>query len=56
MTSKRNIEHTYGVPFYYLFPVYGYPKIDFWISNIREDFWISIIRFWDIQKSNLGYP
>ena len=25
---------TYGVPFYYLFPIYGNAKIDFWISII----------------------
>ena len=25
--------------------IYGYPKIDLWISKIQLDFWISIIRF-----------
>ena len=28
----------------------GYPKIHFWISKKSVDYWISIIRFLDIQK------
>ena len=35
---------------------YGYPKFDFWLSNILHDFRISINRILDIQKSNYGYP
>ena len=43
----------------------GYPKThpDFWISinkclDIQKsvEYWISIILFLDIQKSNYGYP
>ena len=30
---------------------YGYPKFDFWISNIQHDFRISINRNMDIQYS-----
>ena len=51
----------YRVPFYYLFPIYGYPKfifghpkINFWISIIH--FWISKNRFMDILKYIFGYP
>ena len=43
----------YGVPFYYLFPFYGYPKF-IWISIIH--FWISKNRFMDILKYIFGYP
>ena len=35
---------------------YGYPKFDFWISNIQHDFRISINRIMDIQQSNYGHP
>ena len=59
------------VPFYFLFPIYGYPKIrfldiqnsifgypkiDLRISINRAEYRISIIRFLDILKSIYGYP
>ena len=36
----------------------GYPKIELWISKIQQKnlFWISIIRFLDIDNSIFGYP
>ena len=37
----------YGVPFYYLFPIYGYPKFIF--LDIHNS-------FLDIKKSIYGYP
>ena len=51
----------YMVPFYYLFPIYGYPKFIF--GHLKMYFWISIIHFWisknrfmDILKYIFGYP
>ena len=39
---------SYGVPFYYLFPIYGYPKFIFGYDIHNS--------FLDIQKSIYGYP
>ena len=36
-------QQVYGVPFYYLFPIYGYPKFSFGYPKMY--FWISIIHF-----------
>ena len=30
--------------------IYEYPKIHFWISKKSVDYWISIIKYLDIQK------
>ena len=45
----------YEAPFYNLFPIFWISIIHFWISQNnygcpKIDFWISIIRFVDIQK------
>ena len=40
----------YRVPFYYLFPIYGYSKFIF------GHVWISIFHFWISKKSIYGYP
>ena len=39
----------HGVPFYYVFPIYGYPKFIFGYPKIHNS-------FLDIQKSIYGYP
>ena len=43
----------YRVPFYYLFPIYGYPKFIFGHPKIFLDIDNS---FLDIQKPIYGYP
>ena len=46
----------YGVPILfvcYLFPIYGYPKIDFWISIIT---FLDTNNELDFDRSIFGYP
>ena len=55
LSIYTNNKTLYGVPFYYLFPIYGYPKFIFgypklsWLLDIHN----SIIGY---PKMNYGYP